>query len=418
MTPIQDYINTYPNPKTRKTYTTCLCRFFEAVYRLDHPPPNTRVDFSVYEPLAAQYLAEVRTGRNARNDLLLFVSSLSTVSPITQRVYPNHIMAWLEFHGLPVPASDRKMVFRRTRPPVPASEEEYITHEILQRILQFSPPQLQVLIYFMASTGVRIDEALNVEVGDLDLTGDPVMVHIRPEIAKGGVGRWTFLTSECREILTKWMEYRDTYLEKKRGPRAASSSREDFRIFPFNDSAALDMWTHALDRAGLCQRDRVTNRLTIHPHGLRKFFRRTLPTGGNNAKAVELTEKLMGHAGYLGGVYSRVPLSELAAFYREAEHVLWINQPVAVRDPEIERRLELTRKENEGLRSRLFDIETNQAEMMASWKKMKEIMDGNPDIGSPPPQEREVIAQGDLAGTRTESTRDNPPPAKKRHLQD
>lgn len=363
MQPIRDFLAVYTNKNTRQTYTTCLCKFLWTIYDQDPEPPRLKRDLQKYERLAETYFSALKAGdRNIRNDLLAYVSSLSTAAPITQKNYPSHVITWLEFHGFVVPPNERKQVMRRTRPSIPATEEEeHITHESLRKILEFSPPQLRALIFVMSSSGLRIAEALALRYTDLDMNADPVLVHVRPETAKGGLGRKTFISSEARDILVQWMQYRDQYIAAKRGPTYARNPN-DPSIFPFTKSAAMDMWTNAVTKAGLNRRDRTTNRLTLHPHGLRKFFRRILPTGGNNAKAVELTEKIMGHAGYLGGVYSRVPLSELTEFYRDAEHVLWINQPVAVRDPVIEERLERTRKENEDLRARLQDVESVQAQ--------------------------------------------------------
>lgn len=371
MHPIKSFINTYPSKNTRGTYTTCLYRFFETIYDQDRPSPGKKSDAEKYETCARQYLNELKNGRTPRNDLLLFVSSLSSSSPITQRNYPSHVISWLEFHGYSVPLNERKQIMRRTRPGIPASEEEeYITHETLQKILEFSPPQLRALIYVMASSGLRISEALGLVISDIDLQADPVIVHVRPEIAKGNIGRKTFISSEARDVLVNWLDYRPHYIRNKKGPSYARNLK-DLSVFPFTTSAALDMWTNAVTRAGLYHRDRTTNRLTLHPHGLRKFFRRTLPTGGNNAKALELTEQIMGHAGYLKGAYSRVPLSELIDFYRNAEYVLWINQPVAARDPVIEEKLDRARKENENLRSRLDELQANQERSQVDMKELK-----------------------------------------------
>lgn len=375
MRPIRDFLEVYPNENTRQTYTTCLCKFLWTMYDQDPEPPRLKRDLKKYERLAENYFSELKSGdRNIRNDLLVYVSSLSTAAPITQKNYPSHVITWLEFHGFVIPPNERKQVMRRTRPSIPASEEEeHITHEVLRKILEFSPPQLRALVFVMSSSGLRIAEALALRYTDFDVNADPVVVHVRPETAKGGLGRKTFISSEARDVLVQWTQYRDQYIAAKRGPTYARNPK-DPSVFPFTKAAAMDMWTNAVTKAGLNRRDRTTNRLTLHPHGLRKFFRRTLPTGGSNAKAVELTEKIMGHAGYLGGVYSRVPLSELIEFYRDAEHVLWINQPVAVRDPVVEERLERARKENEELRSRLQDIESTQIEWKSDMEDLKKYV--------------------------------------------
>lgn len=353
LTPIQDFTGTYPKRNTARTYVTVMCRFVESVYGLEKPAPNTPVDFPTYEPLAAGYLEEVRAGkRNPRNDLLKFISQLNNASPITQRKYPSHVLTWFEFHGIDVPAGDRKMIFRRGRPMVPASEdEEHIDHATIRKIIEFSHPQMRALILTLASSGMRLGEALSIKTGDLSLDETPARIRLHPQYCKTGIGRTVFISTEAAAVLKEWMQYRPQYVANKRGP--VSCRVDDGRVFPFNDSAALEMWTLALQRAGLYRRDASTNRLTIHPHGLRKFYRRFLPTGSTNAKGIELTEKLMGHAGYLGGVYSRVPVEELADFYRESEAVLWVSMRAEVSSKE----MEALAAENEELRARLARLE-------------------------------------------------------------
>ena len=47
-------------------------------------------------------------------------------------------------------------------------------------------------------------------------------------------------------------------------------------IFPFEMNNAYAIWKNALSKAGFLKKDSSTNRLTVHPHVLRKFFRTRL----------------------------------------------------------------------------------------------------------------------------------------------
>jgi len=175
MFPIRDFLAMYTNENTRQTYTTCICKFLWTIYDQDPEPPRIKRDLPKYERLAEKYFSELKQGRKIRNDLLVYVSSLSTASPITQKNYPSHVISWLEFHGFVVPANERKQIMRRARPGIPASEEEeHITYEVLRKILEFSPPQLRALIFVMSSSGLRIAEALGIWITDLDQVPDSV----------------------------------------------------------------------------------------------------------------------------------------------------------------------------------------------------------------------------------------------------
>jgi len=138
---------------------------------------------------------------------------------------------------------------------------------------------------------------------------------------------------------------------------------KDARLFPFTDETYGKLWGHALQRSGLLSIDRGTNRKTIHPHGLRKFFR----SQGALRAAVDAIEHLMGHAGYLTDSYRRLSRDQLAAEYRKAEPLLTIGAaPAAIRETEARVRdqavdLDALRRENATLKERMAAIEAIMA---------------------------------------------------------
>lgn len=356
-TPIRDFTTTYPKAATQRAYVAALCRFLECVNGIPKPKPPALVDYPKYEALAAQYLDEVRTGRNARNDLLKFAASLASASPITRRKYPNDVMYWLRYHYIEIPPSDKDAIKRRgPKKAVPATqEEEHITREIIKKLIEFSPIQMRVLIMILATSGMRIGEALSVRLSDVKMNESPVRIYIRQEHSKTGLPRNVFVSDETKALLEEWLQYRDTYITKKRG--SASVRVDDGTLLPFSQRAAIQMWEVSLTKAGILKSDETTRRKTIHPHGLRKFFRRELPKGSQSAKGIEMTEQIMGHGGYLGGVYHTVPLDELREFYQDAQRALAI---YLTDDPEVKGKVAALTQENEDLKKRLAQIESIQ----------------------------------------------------------
>lgn len=69
-------------------------------------------------------------------------------------------------------------------------------------------------------------------LSDIDLHADPVIIHVRPEIAKGNIGRKTFISSEARDVLVNWLKYRTQYIRNKKGP-AFARNLNDPSVFPF-----------------------------------------------------------------------------------------------------------------------------------------------------------------------------------------
>jgi len=173
----------------------------------------------------------------------------------------------------------------------------------------------------LASSGMRIGEALKLRVEDFELDKDPARVNIRGAYTKTGNSRVTFISSEAKEAVEQWLRIRDDYLKQASGRSwKYSKPTEDPRMFPFDIPTAYASWTNALEKAGLVQKDSQTDRLVLHPHALRKFFRSKLA----QVIPVDIVEALMGHEGYLTQVYRRYSLEDLADFYKKGEHTLLV----------------------------------------------------------------------------------------------
>jgi hypothetical protein len=191
----------------------------------------------------------------------------------------------------------------------------------LRKVLNHMPIHGKALYLCLASSGMRIGEALKLQLNDIELDKDPPIIHIRGEYTKTGNNRVAFISHEASESLAEWLKVRDSYL----GSASKKSSRyekftQDDRLFPFQNNTAYMIWTNALRKARFLEKDRATNRHTVHPHVLRKFFRTKL----GSMIPVDVAEALMGHEGYLTEVYRRYSTEDLAKFYKQGEGALTI----------------------------------------------------------------------------------------------
>lgn len=93
---------------------------------------------------------------------------------------------------------------------------------------------------------------------------------------------------------------------------------EDSRLFPFENNMAYMVWKNELKKAGFLKKDKSTNRHTVHPHILRKFFCTKMAT----LTPVDIVEALIGREGYLTEVYRRYNPEDLANFYKKGESSL------------------------------------------------------------------------------------------------
>jgi hypothetical protein len=79
----------------------------------------------------------------------------------------------------------------------------------------------------------------------------------------------------------------------------ARERRYEGIVFPFTSGNFNNIWNNGLQRAGLYEKDGRTNRVTMRPHNLRKFFRLRVGRFGRDE-----AEALMGHQTGLNRVYA------------------------------------------------------------------------------------------------------------------
>ena len=155
---------------------------------------------------------------------------------------------------------------------------------------------------------MRIGEALQFAREDLDLNHDPVKITLRGEYTKTGNSRIALVSGEAKEAIEEWLNVRRQYLEATSSKsHKYGKSAEDARMFPFLSPTAYAMWSNALGKVGLLEKDVSTKRNTMHVHVLRKFFRTRLGA----VIPVDVAEALMGHEGYLTEVYRKYYVEDL-----------------------------------------------------------------------------------------------------------
>jgi len=243
----------------------------------------------------------------------------------------------------------------------------------LRRILSHMDVKGKSLFLVLASSGMRIGEALKLKLEDVDLTSDPPRILIRGEYTKSGNSRVAFISSEAKEALEEWLKIRNEVLNASvKRSRRYPKKAEDKRIWAFEPNTAYFIWRNAIRKAGFDKRFQYNNsleRFTVHPHVLRKFFRTRLGA----VIPVDVVEALMGHEGYLTEVYRRYSLEELANFYKQGEYTLLIfSEGLGKLRKEIEERNEQLQKlingltaENLELKNKLNKLEKKVSELEA-----------------------------------------------------
>jgi len=214
------------------------------------------------------------------------------------------IRSFLSENDINLPESFWRRLRRRRPSAKPVTRDVAPTKEELKKIIIRMPLPFKCLSLLLASSGMRIGEAVQIRTSDVNLDSDPVEIYLRPEYTKTGEGRYVFISSEAKEMLLEYL--------KERKPKD--------RIFPFGKENFRRAWNLATRKAGLSEKDERTQRYLLHPHSLRKFFRTQLAT----VIPLDVVECLMGHSGYLTQSYRRYRKEELAEFYKKGEYALTI----------------------------------------------------------------------------------------------
>ncbi|WP_265581775.1 tyrosine-type recombinase/integrase [Methanofollis aquaemaris] len=372
VTSYSQYLGLYAKASTKKAYGTALRRFLDYIYPPDVKRPAS--DAATYDHLSLQYLRE---DRDIPSDLRGFAVVLNRYAPMTAQLYLSGTFSWLEENEIEVSRSQRRRIGQKMPSGGPQTREADVDHVVLKKILAHMDLKGRALVLTLASSGMRIGEALKLSIRDLDLSQSPATINLPGTITKNGAPRLTFVTEEAAQALSEWLKVRDEYLRssafRNSGLVAAGHSRPkditaDDRVFPFSRRNAWEIWERALTGAGLLERDPTTNRLTRTYHGLRKFFL----SQSKLVISAEIPEALSGHRGYLTDAYRRYTNAQLAEEYKKAEPQLTIQAPQEIREIQSEFRqkmevhseiLENLVSENIQLKKRLESVEETQAQV-------------------------------------------------------
>ncbi len=315
---ITEFLSQYISDQTKKGYRSGLRAFFKLFYpelrELGRDDLNNQMD-----ELCITYL---ESDRDIRNDLITFRDSLHKLAPKTRAYRITAITRYFEDNGITFPRNFIKNLNGKGSGEA-ISDEHVPSNEELASLVEFMPIQAKTLTMVLASSGMRSGEAMQLRLDDLDLERNPARIKIRGEYSKNGKKRITFVSSETLNQLREWLSYRQQFIEilKERGKhrRKIPLTSDDDRLFPFSIQNYAVIWKKALKKAGLYKVDKVTRRMTLHPHNLRKFFR----TYGRWTNP-DVPEALMGHQSGLVAIYARYDQAEeiLEEVYLKAERNL------------------------------------------------------------------------------------------------
>jgi len=385
---IEQFLNLYPKKNTKSVYRAGIFDFCDCISgeRVRKGQRATKEEKETYEKIADNYFTE---GRDYIADMLKFAAYMHGQPPTGARAKYSGVKEFLGNYG--VEFSQRQLRQLQTKLPrgknARTAERDYDKETIKKIMVHMSLPG-KTTVLVLASSGMRIGEALQIDISDIDLTTTPAQIVIRGENTKSGETRTCFIGAEAKESVIEWLKVRDSYLKSSLNrnnglvekANAKRKNGADTRLLPFTDSNMRAMWENALSKAGLWSKDNTTQRSQYRIHGLRKFFRSQLAL----SCPVDIVEALMGHEGYLTGAYRRYTVKQMAEFFSKAEHYVTISSGGDIR--EIQDRLQDTQATVEGYKSIIGEQAVETAELREKFERM----DGELEAMK---QEREKIKQ-------------------------
>jgi len=211
----------------------------------------------------------------------------------------------------------------------PISKEEPLTKDILKQILTHGDAKIRSMALIMASSGIRVNELVQIKLDDLDFSKEPTKITIShtgrsKQSIKNKTSRITFISAEATENLKEWLKQREKMLTlsvKRTNFPNAKISINDKRVFPVQTNNVRRIWNNLLEKSGYNEKDKKLkkDRYVYHVYMLKKFFKTHF-----SRYDWELAELLMGHTVYLSPNYHRLTENELRDHYKEGEKYISI----------------------------------------------------------------------------------------------
>ena len=296
MNEVRDFIKSYPTKRTQSTYETILKKYFEII----------KADSDNY----------FKQQRNYEEDIKKFWKDwLITKTPCTRTSYSACVNVFLEENNVVISKKVWKNLKRKIKGKYPVTLDVIPTQQELKQILTHGEVKAKALFLVASSSGMRINEILQLRKEDVKLDLDPVKVEVRAEYTKLKQPRITYISDEAKIYLVEWLKIRDKYLDSavKKIRGVCTKDLTDDTIFCFGYTLASKMWNRLLKNSGFDAIDPTTKYHKMHIHTLRKYFKTNMLHAGVQESIVN---QLVGHTKYLDSSYLRFSEKDLAEGYK------------------------------------------------------------------------------------------------------
>lgn len=238
--------------------------------------------------------------------------------PKTVEGYVHGAKKLLRHHDVPI--LNELFLEKVTLPTAEEILDEAPTPDEIRLILGRCSLRMKALSLVLATSGMRLGEALQLRTKDVDFASKPVRIVIPAAYTKNSRERETYITDEAVTALQAWLES-----WKARSPINASGKLQgaESRLFNFEgdvhmaEKGASHVFRRVLRHFPELDRPASEGHRVhkIHFHSFRKFFfSRTMPIIGE-----ERAHALMGHSFYMQTYYRRSREDRMADYAKCAD---------------------------------------------------------------------------------------------------
>lgn len=263
-----------------------------------------------------------------------------TYSNRTISLYVIVAKEFLNSQNLHIYNEDVKQKFRLPKKSI--VYEEGLTKEILIRLLHNSPAKLQTAILVCASSGMRIEELVQLKISDVDFSTNPTTISIRAETTKTREPRFTHITTEATTSLKDYLRRTFGWKEESAidGYIFLSNEAVDpirhYRNVHCAKSSLHQMLKRVIKSVPELAIKNSNGRNMIHFHAFRAWFK----TQVTDAHQSDFAEALLGHKS-IKIVYYRQNSKNRLKTYLEVEPALTISDFTKVETTMEELKIEL-----------------------------------------------------------------------------
>jgi integrase len=205
------------------------------------------------------------------------------------------------------------------------NKDRAYTHEEISRMLDVADERMRVVIFVLASTGIRLGALSSIKLHNLRDNKMTIYENTKEEYI-------TFITPECKKAIDFYLDMRSRYGENLINNsyliREQFDIRDQFEIRNPKKVTPKSIQSRLVtlaEKSGIRKKgnDKKIRQNIMIAHGFRKFFTTQLINSKVNP---EIREMLLGHKIGLASAYYRPTEEEMLEEYMRAVNNLTINQ--------------------------------------------------------------------------------------------